>query len=1327
MKKAFALIFPVLCFVAQAQILIAADNGTEFFLEDDLTVFGTGGTATDPDLEAKGFSVFGATQAAYIGVSVGPGNIVVNGVISVSSGAYFAGSSTFTAAQNIFVNDGAVGQLLQKSAPGNLTWASPASLGDGLGGHVATMTLSMQGFPVLDASTVNARSIAVGEGVMVGAQISALIRPPSPNYDYLVYVTTGFYPDAPSMVVSSTGYVGLGTASPAEKLHINGGGIRASGSVSAAAYQIAGSTVLAILPGGNSLGVGDGAGRANAGAYNSFIGSWAGYNNTTGQGNSFVGAFAGNSNTTGVKNSFMGHQSGSQNTTGEFNTFLGGGAGLNNITGTNNTFVGYSAGITNKSGSANAIFGAEAGNGTVDNSFSSSTLVGYRTGYGLSTGSDNIFLGFQAGYSVTTGTGNIVVGYSQNTSAPAANNELNIGGVLYGNLAAGTIGVSTRMPQAALDIVSTGTATNIYAQIWRNAAGAVVASMTSTGLYQGNGSGLTGVVATDSSKVAKTGDSMTGQLTASSITATSALGVSADKLWFNPNVEISSATAAYRGGVYVSSHVYFAAGSNIYNISTITAAGNISAARYQINGSTVLSVLSGTGSLGVGDGAGRISIGIRNTAVGSGAGYSNTTASDNTFVGHQAGYNTTVGGQNNFIGYWAGYSNLTGTNNTFIGMQAGLSNTMGTYNVFLGNQAGQNNIAGFNNSFLGVYAGNKNTTGTNNSFVGYQAGQNNLTGSANAILGNEAGSGVLDNSFSSSTLIGYQAGFNLVAGSADNIFLGYQAGYDVTTGTGNIVIGYNQDTRNPAANNQLNIGGVIFGDLSARTIGISTRVPQAALDVVSTGTLASQYAQIWRNSAGTAVASMTATGRLSGDGSGLWNVAATDLTKVSKTGDSMTGQYTVQVGTFTLTDEDMFFSVRGDGSIISTGVYAAGSPLPTSGPGVRFMWYPSLAAIRAGGVSSNQWDSSNIGAFSVAFGYNTVANGSYASVVGGYGNQAIGQMPFAGGGEGNRATADYTVATGGRYNVVSGSNSVIAGGAYNLAQGTSAVVAGGENNQASGKYSGVLGGNGNRAQGFYSAVPGGAHNSAAGAYSFASGYQSTAAANGTFAWKDSQPDSIVNDIPDQVMFKARGGFWVSTGTVYGAPGLYVSTNNNVTIGMAAALPARLTIIEPNPQLYSGNSYLLKVGTNVAGDMLSVSTAGIVSMDRQSVVIASMSATMTALPPTTWSIITFNAIIRNTQNELIGTDFIAKTPGRYLVTFIGHFYAGTGGARGIGIALNDEIVPEKMATATWVSGLPTALSLSHVFSLQAGEELRFKFYTAEGTAMLDPFVTITKIN
>lgn len=110
----------------------AAGLGTEFGIADDLTVLGAGGLSTDdPDLEVKGFSVFGATEADHaLGIPKAPGNIFANGYVQVSSGLYVAGSSTFTARLklpdpgSIFLSNGITGEVLKKRADGSLMWAT---------------------------------------------------------------------------------------------------------------------------------------------------------------------------------------------------------------------------------------------------------------------------------------------------------------------------------------------------------------------------------------------------------------------------------------------------------------------------------------------------------------------------------------------------------------------------------------------------------------------------------------------------------------------------------------------------------------------------------------------------------------------------------------------------------------------------------------------------------------------------------------------------------------------------------------------------------------------------------------------------------------------------------------------------------------------------------------------------------------------------------------------------------------------------------------------------------------------------------------------------
>lgn len=650
-----------------------------------------------------------------------------------------------------------------------------------------------------------------------------------------------------SGIVASSGD-SLGTHVATTTLQMGSYGVNTTGNITAARYQISGSTVLAVLPGIGGLAVGINAGRVTTNDYNSFLGYEAGYYNTTGTQNSFLGYHAGYSNTLGNFNSFLGYRAGYSNTmgnlntflgymaglsntTGVFNSFLGGNAGYSNTTGGHNSILGYEAGLYTKTGSANAIFGNSAGYGLADNSFSSSTIIGYRAGYGLTTGSNNILVGFKAGDNITAGSGNIVIGYDIDTTGPTANNELNIGGLIFGDLSAGRVGISTASPGATLHVNGQFKITD-----GSQGAGKVLTSdAAGNATWQPGGGG---------------GDNLGSHV----------------------------ATTTLQMGSY-----------------GVNTSSDITAARYQIAGSTVLAVLPGVASLGVGLDAGRMNTGPYNSFLGYRAGYSNTTGWDNTFLGYAAGQSNTTGWDNTFLGrgagysnttgdsnsfmgadagfanttgssnsflgddagYWnttgnfnsiignrAGYSNTTGSSNSFFGYGAGISNTTGSSNSFLGFYAGQANAAGGDNSFLGYGAGYSNTTGNSNSFIGSYTGYYTRTGSANAIFGNAAGYGVLTNSFSSSTIMGYQAGYGLTTGS-DNILLGFRAGYGITTGTGNIVIGYAKDTSAPAASNELNIGGLIYGDLSAGKVGIGTAGPQSSLHV-SDG----KYAQFEDNNAG---------------------------------------------------------------------------------------------------------------------------------------------------------------------------------------------------------------------------------------------------------------------------------------------------------------------------------------------------------------------------------------------------------------------------------------------------------------------------------------------
>ena len=155
--RSFALRFFLLALPLLAVSLpLCAQGQTELGVKDDLSVFGTNGTLDDPNVEIKGFTVFGSTQTSYTGAGSGPGNVVVNGALAVSSGAYFTGVSTFstgmyvmaaasfTNVANIYITGGADNQVLAKNgATGPLKWTAVSALGDNLGNHTATQDLKM--------------------------------------------------------------------------------------------------------------------------------------------------------------------------------------------------------------------------------------------------------------------------------------------------------------------------------------------------------------------------------------------------------------------------------------------------------------------------------------------------------------------------------------------------------------------------------------------------------------------------------------------------------------------------------------------------------------------------------------------------------------------------------------------------------------------------------------------------------------------------------------------------------------------------------------------------------------------------------------------------------------------------------------------------------------------------------------------------------------------------------------------------------------------------------------------------------------------------------
>ena len=105
---------------------------------------------------------------------------------------------------------------------------------------------------------------------------------------------------------------------------------------------------------------------------------------------------------------------------------------------------------------------------------------------------------------------------------------------------------------------------------------------------------------------------------------------------------------------------------------------------------------------------GGLNIGQNNTSGNVFLGYQagqSTTGGLNQFSGYQSGYGNTTGSFNQFSGYKSGFSNTTGNYNQFSGYQSGYGNTGGGYNLFSGYQSGFGNTTGNGNTYLGSYSG----------------------------------------------------------------------------------------------------------------------------------------------------------------------------------------------------------------------------------------------------------------------------------------------------------------------------------------------------------------------------------------------------------------------------------------------------------------------------------------------------------------------------------------------------------------------------------------------------------------------------------------------
>ena len=680
-----------------------------------------------------------------------------------------------------------------------------------------------------------------------------------------------------------------------------------SSNLSGSSNNAFGSSVLANNTSGNS---------------NNAFGIFALGSNTTGSNNNAFGYSALFSNTTGSWNSAFGEQSGGEGSIGNFNSTFGafslyseGGssaiannsafgaqASQNNDNPIDTVAVGYAAalglGFLNRdvdyySAKGYTALGFEAGF-NFGNGADYNTLVGYQSGYNISTGYANIGIGASSTANITTGDGNIGIG--NNTFLPSAtgNNQLNIGGILFGSLpatstafkeaTAGTIGVASSSPWAKLSIHANNGSTNTMLF----AIGSSTASATTTLFTVDN----TGTASTTGLVVSNTGGSGTrclqvdssGAVSANSSSCSAASGFSFP---FTPTTNFGATANSTSTAVWFQAGLQASSTANLVNTNIYGKLGFVSTSSDvlgQLNGATFLQATtsSANGILTLGYQAGNA---LLATSTGSGTGPGNiaigyqallaaTSSVQNTAIGFSAlintkdysngaGFNgliTNSGSRNTAVGWEAMYANISGSLNTAVGMQVLAANTTGSTNVAFGDLALTGNTTGSSNSGFGNQTLHSNTGGSANTALGFNALWANTNANNSIAVGYQAAAGNYA-SYSSQgfTVVGYNAGYNFANGSDYNTLLGYQSGSAITSGYGNLLLGPSVTASNlqtghgniglgneiffPTAstNNTLNLGGLLFGSLpatstafaeaTAGTIGIASSSPWAKLSV----------------------------------------------------------------------------------------------------------------------------------------------------------------------------------------------------------------------------------------------------------------------------------------------------------------------------------------------------------------------------------------------------------------------------------------------------------------------------------------------------------------
>lgn len=458
--------------------------------------------------------------------------------------------------------------------------------------------------------------------------------------------------NAVRMTFSTSGRVGIGSSSPAGKLHVKGNTNVSQLIIDASSNQSninplvklrsnSGSDLMWIhSDNSTNVFIGFISGNANSGINNTAVGSQSLAYNTTGSSNTAVGTQALYVNTTGNGNTAVGLNALAANTSGFSNVAIGVNSLSSNTIAPNLVAIGDSTLHNNTSGYANTAVGSKALFSNISGDYN--TAIGLKAQYDNVSGYDNIAVGFQSLMGNASGSDNIAIGNDALFNNETDNN-IGIGGsALYGNITGeGNIAIGT-------EALSSGHSS-------KNTAIGYGAMKSNTGGVNNQALGY---------------DALRGNTTGSNNTA-----IGHRALWNNTtkfsNIAIGTEALWANSGNY-----------------------NIAIGDSSFDGSSIIASDKNTlvGALAMRDGGGsnNVALGYKSLF----AGYGNS----NVAIGAEALSHSTPGFSNNTAcGYSALFNVSTSTRNTALGYIAGDGNDNGNYCTFLG-AAADASAAAFTNS-----------------------------------------------------------------------------------------------------------------------------------------------------------------------------------------------------------------------------------------------------------------------------------------------------------------------------------------------------------------------------------------------------------------------------------------------------------------------------------------------------------------------------------------------------------------------------------------------------------------------------------------------------